>query len=87
MSPRNAGAKKSRFTLWLPDSTLRDLNRLQKVSGKESVAEVIRDAISVYNELLKARQEGVELYYEHAESKSKGRIWILPGPVPIPGKR
>ena len=87
MSPRSAGAKKTRFTLWLPDDALKDLKRLQNLTGKESVAEVIREAIMVYSDLLKARQEGVELYYEHAESKSKGRIWILPGPVPMARKK
>jgi len=86
MCPRNAGSNKSRFTLWLSETTLKDLSSIQKVTGKESVAEVVRDAIHVYQELLKARENGVELYYEHSESKERGRIWLLPGPVPISKK-
>lgn len=83
MSPRRAGAKKTRFTLWLPDESLKDLKRLQRVTGKESVAEVIRESIMVYNDLLKAREEGVDLYFQDAETGDSGRIWLLPGPPPI----
>ncbi|MCK4341623.1 MAG: hypothetical protein KAV82_07635 [Phycisphaerae bacterium] len=83
MSPRHAGAEKTRFTLWLPDGSLKDLKRLQKLTGKESVAEVIREAIMVYNDLLKAREEGVDLYFQDSETGESGRIWILPGPPPV----
>ncbi len=83
MSPRRAGAKKTRFTLWLPNEGLKDLKRLQSLTGKESVAEVIREAIMVYNDLLKAREEGVDLYFQDSETGESGRIWILPGPPPI----
>ena len=85
MSPRNAGAKKSRFTFWLPDEVQSDLKRLQKTTGKESVADVIRDAIGVYKDLLKAREDGVDLFFEHRKTGERGRIWILPGPPPVGG--
>ena len=83
MSPRHAGAKKTRFTLWLPDDALTDLKRLQSLTGKESVAEVIREAIMVYKDLLKARDDNVDLYFQDSETGESGRIWILPGPPPI----
>ena len=83
MSPRSAGAKKTRFTLWLPDDALKDLKRLQRLTGKESVAEVIRESIAVYKDLLKAREEGVDLYFQDSETGESGRIWILPGPPPV----
>jgi hypothetical protein len=86
MSPRHAGAKKTRFTLWVPDDTLRDLKRLQKLTGKESVAEVIRESIMVYSDLLKARGEGVDLFYQDSKSGESGRIWLLPGPPPMRSK-
>lgn len=88
MSPRHAGAKKTRFTLWLPDEVLKDLKRLQALTGKESVAEVIRESIMVYNDLFKARKQGVDLYFQDADTDESGRIWLLPGPPPIrrPGK-
>lgn len=83
MSPRRTGAKKTRFTLWLPDEALKDLKRLQRLTGKESLAEVVREAIMVYNDLLKARKEGVDLYFKDSETGDSGRIWILPGPPPL----
>ncbi len=82
MSPRNPGAEKTRFTLWLPDEMLEALTGVQRQTGKESVAEVIREAISVYCDLLKAREEGVELYFRHGKSGKSGPVWILPGPPP-----
>jgi len=87
MSPRNTGTAKSRFTFWLPDETQKQLKRLQVATGKESVADVIRDAISVYKELLKARENDVELYFEDRKTGESGRIWILPGPPPVSSRK
>ena len=87
MSPRNTGTKKSRFTFWLPDETQKQLKRLQRATGKESVADVIRDAISVYKELLKAREDDVDLYFEDRKTGQSGRIWILPGPPPVSSRK
>lgn len=83
--PRKRGAEKERFTLWLPAEMLRELERIQAATAKESLAEVVRDAIQVYTSLLKARQEGLELLFEHRDSGEKGRIWLLPGPPPLTG--
>ena len=83
MSPRHPGAKKTRFTMWLPDDAIKELKRVQTLTGKESLAEVIREAIMVYNDLLKARKDGVDLYFQDTETGESGRIWILPGPPPI----
>lgn len=80
--PRNTGSKKTKFTLWLPDEMIAELTKLQRYMGKESLAEVIRDAVVVYHDLLKAREKGVELYFEDAAKGRKGPIWILPGPPP-----
>jgi len=73
---------RKRFTLWLPTATAEELERLQSVMGKASIAEVVRDAIDVYTSLLNARDRGVRLYFEDEETGEEGRIWILPGPPP-----
>ena len=79
--PRAAGAKKTRFTLWLPDDIMKELTRHQEASGKGSVAEVVREAVEVYRSLLQARDEGVKLFFEDEKTGERGRIWILPGPL------
>ncbi len=79
---RERGTKKSRFSLWLPDETLTEIARLQRVQGKEAAAEVVRDALNVYLELLRARDSGIELFFADASSGTKGRVWILPGRLP-----
>lgn len=78
--PRNEG--KRRFTLWLPDTTADELERLQHQLGRGSVAEVVRDAIEVYRSLLDARDEGVRLYFRRKDGNDEGPIWLLPGPPP-----
>ena len=83
MGPRKSLEQgKARFTLWLPDSTTEELERLQLKLGKGSVAEVVRDAIEVYRSLLQARDEGVRLYFRDDKTGEEGRIWLLPGPPP-----
>jgi hypothetical protein len=79
--PRTAGAKKTRFTLFLPDDLMKDLSRYQESSGRGAIAEVVRDALRVYHSLLKAQDEGVKLYFEDEHAGEKGRIWVLPGPL------
>ncbi|MGE0757611.1 MAG: ribbon-helix-helix domain-containing protein [Pirellulaceae bacterium] len=86
MSPRRAGPEKTRFTMWLPNTMLADLERIQRASEKESVAEVIREAIAVYRDLLKSREDGVDLFFQDAKSGESGKIWLLPGPPPV-GRR
>jgi hypothetical protein len=81
--PRKPGAEKDRFTLWLPVETMKQLEGLQQATGKESLAEVVRDAIHVYSSLFAAREQGVELLFESGETGEKGRIWLLPGPPPL----
>jgi hypothetical protein len=78
--PRNEG--KTRFTFWLPDATAEQLEKLQHTQGKGSLAEVVRDAIEVYVSLLEARDNGVRLYFHDEKTGEKGRIWLLPGPLP-----
>ncbi len=83
MSPRKMLEQdRKRFTLWLPTATAEELERLQSVMGKASIAEVVRDAIDVYTSLLNARDRGVRLYFEDEQTGEEGRIWILPGPPP-----
>ena len=81
--PRKPGAVKDRFTFWLPVETMKQLEGLQKATGKESLAEVVRDAIHVYSSLFVAREQGVELLFESSETGEKGRVWLLPGPPPL----
>jgi hypothetical protein len=83
MSPRRAGTKKARFTLWLPQDTIDELEKLQQELAKASVAEVVREALEVYSSLRTARKKGVSLYFEDSKSGEKGRIWLLPGPPPV----
>ena len=83
MSPRQPKHDKTRFSLWLPSATNRELERLQLELGKLSVSEVVRDAIEVYISLLKARDKGVRLYYTDESTGEKGPIWLLPGPPPV----
>lgn len=79
---RERGVKKSRFSLWLPDQMLTEIGRLQKLQGKEAAAEVVRDALNVYLELLRARERGVELFFADSGGRDTGRIWVLPGRLP-----
>jgi hypothetical protein len=85
MSPRNPGAKnKTKVTVWLPDGSVKDLKRLQRSMGKESLSEVIRDAVMVYADLLKARDKDVDLYFQDSKTGKSSRVWILPTPLPVP---
>jgi predicted transcriptional regulator len=86
MSPRNKGTDKTRFTFWLPEDTHAELAELQRKTGKESVAEVIREAIRVYQDLLKANDAGVDLFFEERKTGKTGRIWLLPGHFPVSPK-
>ena len=65
------------------DAVADELEKLQKATGKESLAEVVRDAIHVYSSLFVAREQGVELLFESSETGEKGRVWLLPGPPPL----
>lgn len=87
MSPRRPGVEKKRFTLWLPDETVASLTRIQETTGKASVAEVVREAIEVYESLQAARQRDIELLFHDLKTGEKGRIWLLPGPAPVTRKR
>lgn len=75
-------AGKSRFTLWLPDSMMERIADLQRRHHKENAAEVVREALNVYLELLRARDDGVELFFVDAKRKEEGRVWVLPGRMP-----
>ena len=84
MSPRKTMQQdRTRFTLWLTQETLDELERVQRSLDKGSVAEVIRDAVEVYLSLLKARDRKVRLFFEDEKSGESGRIWLLPGPPPV----
>jgi hypothetical protein len=83
MSPRRPGGGKTRFTLWLPAETIKELEKLQRTTSKGSVSEVVREAIDVYMSLREARDQGIDLYYEDRKKGEKGRIWLLPGEPPI----
>lgn len=82
MPRRKSSIEKSRFTLWLPAETTATLVRLQELLQKASVAEVVRDAIDVYAQLLEARKDGVEILYRKPGTEEEGVVWLLPGPVP-----
>jgi hypothetical protein len=74
--------RKDRFTLWLPLKTIRNLEQLQRRTGKGSLSEVVREAIEVYTSLQAARTKGLELYFEDRAARQRGPIWLLPGPPP-----
>jgi len=84
MSPRKTqDHDRTRFTLWLTQQTLDELENARRALDKGAVAEVIRDAIEVYLSLLKARERDVELFFENKKTGKSGRIWLLPGPPPV----
>jgi hypothetical protein len=84
MSPRKTLEQdRTRFTLWLAQESLDELEGARRNLNKGSVAEVIRDAIQVYLSLLQARERDVELFFESKKTGKSGRIWLLPGPPPV----
>ena len=87
MGRRSSAVRKSRFTLFLPDDTIEELVKQQEASGKGSIAEVVREAVDIYVSLIRARDEGVTLFFEDNKTAEKGRIWLLPGPVPTRRKK
>jgi hypothetical protein len=87
MTRRKSTIQKSRFTLWLPSETTGKLVHLQEVLQKASVAEVVRDAIDVYANILEARDNGVELFFRKEGTQDEGPVWVLPGPFPKGNKR
>ena len=78
MSPRKTGADKTRFTLWLPDDLMDRLTHIQQAHAKESLAEVVRDGLMVYVDLLKAREEGAERE-RREERPAESRGFPVPG--------
>ena len=62
---------------------LADLEKMRLATGKGSVADVVRDAVSVYSSLMTANQRGVRFTFERRKSGEKGQIWLLPGPSPF----
>ena len=74
---------KTRFTLWLSTTTMQQVEEVQGSMDKATAAEVIRDAIEVYLSLLKARDQGLRLYFQDEKTGESGRIWLLPGPPPV----
>jgi len=84
MSPRKTLEQdRTRFTLWLTQEALDQLERTRRNLDKGSVAEVIRDAVEVYLSLLRARDRDVDLFFESRKTGKSGRIWLLPGPPPV----
>lgn len=63
---------------------MKELTQEQEMTGKGSVAEVVREAVEVYRSLLRAKEQGLDLYFQDSASGEKGRIWLLPGPPPSP---
>lgn len=86
-NPTRGESDKTRFTLWLPNSMMEQIAELQRRGHKENTAEVVREALNVYLELLHAREDGVELFFSDAKSGTKGRIWLLPGGLPASAGR
>lgn len=64
---------------------IEELTSQQEATGKGSVAEVVREAVEVYRSLLRAKAEGLNLFFESPEGE-KGRIWLIPGPPPVSRK-
>ncbi len=84
--PRNPNpdpVDKTKFSMWVADSTLEDLKRVQRIQGRESLSEVIRDALTVYTDLIKASERGIDLYFQDTKTKESGRIWLLPRRLPV----
>jgi len=45
---------KTRFTMWIDSEMLTQIQKLQSVTAKGSVADLIREAVSVYASLMTA---------------------------------
>lgn len=71
------------FTLRLDEHILDQLEGAKAITGKESVADVVREAVLVYLELMDANQRDVRFSYEDRKSGEKGHIWLLPGRSPF----
>ena len=83
MSKKLLQKDKTRFTMWVNAEMLDEIEQLRVLTGKGSVADVIRDAVAVYNSLFAANKRGVRLLYENRKTGEKGNIWLLPGPPPF----
>lgn len=69
--------------MWMDKSMLRELEALRVATDKGSVADVVRDAVSVYRTLMNASKRGVRLSYENKKAGDAGKVWLLPGPSPF----
>jgi NaMN:DMB phosphoribosyltransferase len=83
MAKRSTRKGKTRFTMWIDANTLERLEALQGKTGKGSVAEVVREAMTVYGEMVTAHERGVRLFFEDRKSGEKGRVWLVPGGSPF----
>lgn len=83
MAKRVTHKGKTRFTMWMDADMLEKLEKLQSVTGKGSVADVVRDAVAVYGSLVTANRRGVRLSYDDRSTGDKGHIWLVPGPPPF----
>ncbi len=83
MAKRATRKGKARFTMWMDATTLEQLERLQTATGKGSVADVVREAVTVYAAMVTAHERGVRLSFEDRNSGEKGRVWLVPGGSPF----
>ena len=57
MPRRKSRVRKTRVTLELPDQVRRRLDELQVISGADSMTEVVRRALHVYDQLIQMTVE------------------------------
>lgn len=83
MKKPTAKRGKVRFSMWIDADMLSQLEQLRLPTGKDSVADVVRESVAVYTWLVKANQKGARLFYKSEDKGQLGPVWLLPGPPPF----
>jgi len=68
--------------MWMDKEMLKQLEKVRADTGKGSVADVVREAVSVYSSLMAAKDRGIKFWFE-SKSGEKCQIWLLPGAAPF----
>ena len=66
-----------RFNVYLPRKAFEALERLRKTSGKRSLAETIRSALSLYMVIQPELDEGKQLILEDKDGKDREKLKLI----------
>lgn len=62
-----AKMKRKRLNLDVTISTIQRIERLRRATEAESITEVIRKALVVYDLIIKRRKDGVKVYFQRPD--------------------